>query len=156
MLWRLRSDVRLGVAGLLAAIGPVFGLQALLTQWFKSEHPLVTMLDKHPDDSTLLLATTTAVIVAPLAEEFFFRVLFQGWLEKRERVWQRTWGFTRAGRAERGRSCSARWSSRCCIGAMAPTRSRCSFWPSSWAICTKARTASGRRWLCTPVSTPSA
>jgi hypothetical protein len=35
------------------------------------------------------LCGTAAVVVAPVAEEFFFRVLLQGWLEKVERTWRR-------------------------------------------------------------------
>jgi membrane protease YdiL (CAAX protease family) len=37
----------------------------------------------------LLLCVVAAAIVAPVAEEFFFRVLLQGWLEARERRWRR-------------------------------------------------------------------
>ncbi len=37
----------------------------------------------------LFLCGTTAVLVAPVAEEFFFRVLLQGWMEKVERTWRR-------------------------------------------------------------------
>jgi membrane protease YdiL (CAAX protease family) len=34
----------------------------------------------------LVLVTVVAVLVAPLVEEFLFRVLLQGWLEKRQVV----------------------------------------------------------------------
>jgi membrane protease YdiL (CAAX protease family) len=40
--------------------------------------------------ATLLLCGTSAVVVAPIAEEFFFRVLLQGWLEKVDRAWRRS------------------------------------------------------------------
>lgn len=37
----------------------------------------------------LLLCALSAVIVAPVAEEFFFRVLLQGWLEALQHRWRR-------------------------------------------------------------------
>jgi membrane protease YdiL (CAAX protease family) len=39
--------------------------------------------------ATLLLGGASVIIIAPVAEEFFFRVLLQGWLEKVERAWRR-------------------------------------------------------------------
>ena len=37
----------------------------------------------------LLLCLVSVAIVAPVSEEFFFRVLLQGWLESKEQRWQR-------------------------------------------------------------------
>jgi membrane protease YdiL (CAAX protease family) len=37
----------------------------------------------------LLLGFVAAVVIAPVVEEFLFRVLLQGWLEARERRWRR-------------------------------------------------------------------
>jgi membrane protease YdiL (CAAX protease family) len=47
-------------------------------------HPVMRLLS-HGDLWVQLLAALTAVVVAPLAEECFFRVLLQGWLEAAER-----------------------------------------------------------------------
>ena len=45
----------------------------------------------------MVLCAATAIVVAPVAEEFFFRVLLQGWLEKVDRTWRRRF------------SCARRW-----------------------------------------------
>jgi hypothetical protein len=60
----------------------VFGIQFLLVQWWPSSHPLIEMLQKTPSLGMFALTCFSAVIVAPLSEEFAFRVLLQGWLEK--------------------------------------------------------------------------
>ena len=85
-LRKLGSDLKLAGGTFLAAIIPVYGIQWLLTKVFEFEsaHPLVTLVQKRPETGVLLLATVAATIVAPLAEEFLFRVILQGWLEKRE------------------------------------------------------------------------
>lgn len=78
----LPGDLRLGALAFCALAIPTFGLQAVLTQFWKSEHPLIESLKLEPDLQFLAIAMFAAVIAAPLAEEFGFRVLFQGWLEK--------------------------------------------------------------------------
>jgi membrane protease YdiL (CAAX protease family) len=45
------------------------------------KHPLIEELNKEGNGSAYLMAVFCAVIVAPLVEEFFFRVLLQGWLQ---------------------------------------------------------------------------
>jgi membrane protease YdiL (CAAX protease family) len=52
-----------------------------------SEH-VVGQLLAHGNVWILLLCGISVVIVAPLAEELFFRVLLQGWLEKLSRRWR--------------------------------------------------------------------
>ncbi|MBL9122683.1 MAG: CPBP family intramembrane metalloprotease [Planctomycetaceae bacterium] len=74
-------DARLGVVAFVAAAPPTFLLQTLLVQWYPSQHPIVDTLGKNPGPALLAVATILAVIVAPWCEEFFFRVLLQGWLE---------------------------------------------------------------------------
>jgi membrane protease YdiL (CAAX protease family) len=83
---RLRFDARLGGLAFLAALVPVFAVQ-----WFfvfvldmPSKHPLVVTVEGHPSVATMVLATFLAVVVAPLFEEFVFRVLLQGWLENQQ------------------------------------------------------------------------
>ena len=45
------------------------------------EHPLVILLSRSPSLGTLALCFVAAVLVAPVAEEFLFRLVLQGWLE---------------------------------------------------------------------------
>ncbi len=45
------------------------------------EHPIVRLLRSHPSPWTIVLCGLAAVVIAPIAEEFFFRLLLQGWLE---------------------------------------------------------------------------
>lgn len=83
---KFTSDVRIGVLGFLAAVLPVYGLQLVLTRFFEipSEHPIVTFATQQNSVLSLVLAAVVAAIVAPLAEEFLFRVILQGWLEKKQ------------------------------------------------------------------------
>jgi membrane protease YdiL (CAAX protease family) len=84
------SDLRLAGILFLAAVLPVYGLQLLLNVVLKieSDHPLVTLVSERHSVGVLAIVTVVAVVVAPLAEEFLFRVLLQGWLEKRQVVRQ--------------------------------------------------------------------
>ncbi len=82
----LARDVGIGMVACLAALAPVYGVQRLMLLLFgPSEHPLVEMVTgAEPNVGLVLLATITAVVVAPISEEILFRLLLQGWLEKRE------------------------------------------------------------------------
>jgi membrane protease YdiL (CAAX protease family) len=62
------------------------------------EHPIVQLMREALHGGAardggnawiLLLGFVAAVVIAPIVEEFFFRVLLQGWLEARERRWRR-------------------------------------------------------------------
>lgn len=75
-------DLRLGAAAFTALAIPTYALQGLLTRFWPSEHPLIESLKADRDPMFLGIALFAAVIAAPLAEEFVFRGLFQGWLEK--------------------------------------------------------------------------
>ena len=79
---RLWDDIRIGVAAFVMLAPPMYFMQFLLTRLWPSEHPLQTMLLEDPQWSIILGATFTAVLVAPLTEEIFFRLIFQGWMEK--------------------------------------------------------------------------
>ncbi len=48
-------------------------------------HPLARMLLENPNIWVILLGIATAVLVAPVTEEFLFRLILQGWLETVER-----------------------------------------------------------------------
>jgi membrane protease YdiL (CAAX protease family) len=87
---RLAGDARLGGLTFLAALVPVFGVQ-----WFfvfvldmPSEHPLLKLMLERSSVPVMALATVLAVVVAPVFEEFLFRVLLQGWLESQQVRWR--------------------------------------------------------------------
>ena len=124
---------------------PVLAVQAVLTALFPSEHPLISVIKANK--ALLPVAAVLAVLIAPLAEEFFFRVVVQGWLEKIERgcgSGPRHW-------LAAGSAAGAGQFAGLCGGPLrqAPTRCRCSSWPWCWATCTGKRTGSGRRSSCT-------
>ncbi|MDG2207879.1 MAG: CPBP family intramembrane metalloprotease, partial [Pirellulales bacterium] len=48
----------------------------------EAAHPIEKMMLSNPSTGVLFWAFCTAVIAAPLVEEFLFRVILQGWLEK--------------------------------------------------------------------------
>lgn len=75
------GDVRLGLVTFAAIAPPIYGLQAFLSQFVEEQHPIIEVLSRERTPLVLALAGLSAVVVAPLAEEFFFRVLLQGWLE---------------------------------------------------------------------------
>jgi membrane protease YdiL (CAAX protease family) len=78
---RLFYDLRLGVKAFIIMAPPVYLLMIIVT-WLSGreyEHPIHKMAS---DDPWMLLpAIFMAVILAPLGEEFAFRVLLQGFLE---------------------------------------------------------------------------
>jgi membrane protease YdiL (CAAX protease family) len=79
---RFEADVRTGLVAFAMLAPPVYAIQAVLTQWFPSEHPLISLLQKRADPFVFAVVIFAAVLVAPVVEEYFFRVLLQGWLEK--------------------------------------------------------------------------
>lgn len=80
---RPAADLGLAVAGLALVVAPLLGLAAGLARLVPYEHPVVAFLAERRDFQAVLLVVLTAVVAAPLAEEFFFRRVLQGWLEKR-------------------------------------------------------------------------
>ncbi|MHB0960453.1 MAG: CPBP family intramembrane glutamic endopeptidase [Pirellulaceae bacterium] len=79
---KVAADVRLGVLAFLALAPPVYLLQLVLVTYFESHHPLVEMLRTNPQPHLIAACLVSAVLVAPVAEEYFFRGLLQGWLER--------------------------------------------------------------------------
>ena len=77
----MAPDLRLGVAGFVAASVPVYLVQIAAVQFIPAEHPVSDIFQSHPSVLTVLATALVAVVVAPLTEEFFFRVVLQGWLE---------------------------------------------------------------------------
>ena len=80
------ADLRTGFLACLAAFLPIYILQITLVLLLQSqvEHPLVTELRGGHSLAMMLSALLVAVIAAPISEEFFFRLLLQGWLESWE------------------------------------------------------------------------
>ena len=78
----LMSDLQLGGVAFLMLAPIVYGIQMVLVLRFESKHPLIVLLQEDPDPKFFVLSGVAALLVAPLAEEYFFRVLLQGWLER--------------------------------------------------------------------------
>lgn len=74
------ADLLLGVAAFFMLAPAVYLVMLVLVQWFPSEHPIVKLVKDDP--RLFALSFFSAVCVAPIVEEFLFRVLFQGWLER--------------------------------------------------------------------------
>jgi membrane protease YdiL (CAAX protease family) len=81
----LLAHVRLGCWLFVGAALPVYALQVFLTEGigWRSKHPVVDIAQQQATLGVMLATTLIVVIVAPLAEEFYFRVMLQGWLEKK-------------------------------------------------------------------------
>lgn len=79
---QLTYDIRIGAIAFCALAIPTYLIQSLLVQFWPSEHPLIEALKENPTLTSLSIAIFSAVVAAPLVEEFLFRGLFQGWLEK--------------------------------------------------------------------------
>ena len=76
------QDVRLGLLAFLAVAPPVYLLQWLVARFFEEEHFIIETLRRYPDATIFLLVSAlVTAFSAPLYEEFFARVLLQGWLE---------------------------------------------------------------------------
>ena len=81
-LRRIHYDFALGLAGFIALAAPVYILQAILVYFFPIQHPLIDLVQAQPDAETFLVVGLSVSLIAPLSEEFFLRVMFQGWLER--------------------------------------------------------------------------
>ena len=93
--WRTRADCRdlgisvrhvsqdfgLGLVTFVMLAPPVYAIQWLLVAWFPYRHPLTSLLEQHPGKLVLAAVFVSAVVAAPIVEEFFYRVLWQGWLQ---------------------------------------------------------------------------
>ena len=77
------KHIGIGIIAALASIPCVFALMAAVNAGFDSQysHPLLEEMKRQGSLNAYLLAVTSAVLIAPLVEEFLFRVLLQGWLQ---------------------------------------------------------------------------
>jgi len=78
------GQTMLGIAAFLTIAPPVFAIQMLASLVVPYEHPVIELLMKDGSIGNLLLTTVLAVLVAPLVEEFLFRLVLQGWLQRLE------------------------------------------------------------------------
>lgn len=74
---------QIAVIGTLAALPVVYLLMAAVSIGLDAEyqHPLLDEIRSQATLGSYLLGAVTAVLVAPLAEEFLFRGMIQGWLQ---------------------------------------------------------------------------
>ncbi|QDU75511.1 CAAX amino terminal protease self- immunity [Bremerella volcania] len=77
-----RKDVLIGIATFCALCVPVILLQVVIAQFVEYKHELITMIMESPTPAIIIPVLVSAVLVAPLTEEFAFRLLLQGWLEE--------------------------------------------------------------------------
>ena len=77
------KHIAIGVIAALASIPLVYALMAAVSVGFDNTyaHPLIEEMKRNGSLPAYLLAVTSAVLIAPLVEEFLFRVLIQGWLQ---------------------------------------------------------------------------
>lgn len=78
---QILGDIRLGLIAFCMLSVPVMIIQVLAALILPYEHPLIDMLVETRDLRIIVPLVISAAIVAPLAEEFFFRMLFQGWMD---------------------------------------------------------------------------
>ena len=78
-----RRYLKIGIIGFAVIVPPVVLLQGMLNAiWMESQHPIIVAYRASGDSRLLLWCTVAAVSVAPFVEEFFFRGVLQGWLER--------------------------------------------------------------------------
>ena len=77
-------DLFTGVYAFLILAPITFTIQYVCVYVFgiESHHPLIELLKQDSTGKLFGAVTLLAVIVAPISEEYFFRVLLQGWLER--------------------------------------------------------------------------
>ncbi len=78
--WKL--DLRTGMIWFVLIVPPVMLVQILASWWIAYSHTTLDTLKE--SQSSFQIATTwfSAVLVAPIIEEFFFRGILQGWIQR--------------------------------------------------------------------------
>ncbi len=75
------QDVVLGLGAFCTLCVPVIIIQVIVAQFVEYDHPLIRMLQESPSPEILVPVVISAVLIAPITEEFAFRLILQGWLE---------------------------------------------------------------------------
>jgi membrane protease YdiL (CAAX protease family) len=75
----IAGDLKTGAIAFALVAPVVYGIQAAFTQFIPYEHPLISAAQGH-----VVLVGISGIVVAPIFEEFMFRGVLQGWLEKLE------------------------------------------------------------------------
>lgn len=77
------KHIGIGIIAALASIPFVYALMAAVSIGFDNQysHPLLDEMKRDGSLPAYMLAVVSAVLIAPLVEEFLFRVLIQGWLQ---------------------------------------------------------------------------
>lgn len=91
-LWPSLDDIRLGVIASLFILPPVLWLATLLEKLVPYEHNVFNLIQKNPVPSVFWAMALSAIAVAPIFEEFMFRMLLQGGGERVIRRSQRISG----------------------------------------------------------------
>lgn len=78
----LRNDLLIGCVAALMLLPVVMLIQLLVTQLIDYTHPTLDSLVKNFNFKSAMWAWVAAVGVAPVSEEFFFRGVLQGWLQR--------------------------------------------------------------------------
>ena len=83
-LEHIPHDLFIGVFAFLILAPITFAIQYVFVYVFgiESHHPLIELLKEDSTGKLFGVVTLLAAIVAPISEEYFFRVLLQGWLER--------------------------------------------------------------------------
>ncbi len=81
---QIGQDLLLGLTGFTMLVVPMLAIQLTSAFFIQTEerHPFIDIILQTPDIRFLAVVAVSAVVVAPLAEEFLFRVILQGWLER--------------------------------------------------------------------------
>ena len=80
---RLRRSLGLAVVGLALVLAPLLAMAAALNAIVTYDHQVVALLGAERDPWSVIVVVLAAVVAAPVAEEFFFRSILLGWLDKR-------------------------------------------------------------------------
>lgn len=82
------GDLKQGVTMFLLIVVPVFAIQMALSLFFEPQHPIIKLLRETPSPMFFAICGVMAIFVAPIVEEFLFRVIIQGWLENVAAYWK--------------------------------------------------------------------
>ena len=85
---KVKTDLRIGLIAFVSIAPAIYFLQFILkwsyNQFAEEEaaHPIEKLVNENGSSGVIFWAIFAAVIAAPIVEEFLFRGILQGWLEK--------------------------------------------------------------------------